>query len=60
MYLYQQLRGYRLVAIMRTFELSNIGFVSFIRAQIRKRNNENTEFVYTMLHIKRSIIKHAT
>jgi REP element-mobilizing transposase RayT len=59
MYMCQQLGGYRLAAIMRQFGLTNIGSVSFITTQIRKRIKENKEFSHAIQRVKRYIIKHA-
>jgi len=60
MYLCQQLGGSSLTDIMRTFGLSNVGSVSFITTQIRKRSQANTVFSTTLQRMKRYIIKHAT
>ncbi len=60
MYLCQQLGGYRLMDIMRAFGLSNVGSVSFITAQIRKRITETSHFAKTIQRIKHYVIKHAT
>ena len=59
MYVCQQLGGYRLAEIMRQFGLSNIGSVSFITTQIRKRIKENKEFATAIQRVKRYIIKYA-
>ena len=59
MYLCQQLGGHCLADIMRPFGLSNIGSVSFITSQIRKRIKENTEFSHAIQRVKRYIIKQA-
>jgi len=59
MYLCQQLGGSRLTEIMRPFGLSNIGSVSFITTQIRKRIKESKEFATVIQRVKRYIIKHA-
>ena len=50
--------GHRLADIIRPFGLSNIGSVSFITTQIRKRIKENIEFSHTIQCVKRYIIKH--
>ena len=60
MYVCQQLGGYRLTDIMHTFGLANVGSVSFITTQIRRRGKENPAFAKTLQQIKRYIIKHAT
>lgn len=60
MYLCQQLGGYSLIDIMRTFGLSDVGSVSFITTQIRMRSKENTGFSKALQRIKQDIIKHAT
>jgi len=60
MYLCQQLGGYRLADIMRSFGLSHVGSVSFITTQIRKRHNETPDFAKTIQRIKRYLMKHAT
>jgi len=59
MYLCQQLGGYPLADIMRPFGLSNIGSVSFITTQIRKRRKADKEFCQTLQRMQRYIIKHA-
>ena len=59
MYLCQQLGGYPLAEIMKPFGLSNIGSVSFITTQIRKRRKENNEFFHTLQHVQYYILKHA-
>ena len=60
MYLCQQLGGYSLTDIMRAFGLSNVGSVSFITTQIRKRREDNTDFAKSLQRLKHYIIKHAT
>ena len=60
MYLCQQLGGYRLAAIRDAFGLSNVGSVSFITTQIRKRIHENPDFAETIQRMKRYVIKKAT
>ncbi|GJL65090.1 MAG: hypothetical protein NPIRA05_00610 [Nitrospirales bacterium] len=60
MYLCQQLGGHRLRDIMQAFGLSNVGSVSFITTQIRKRSRESQAFEKTLQQLKRYIIKHAT
>lgn len=60
MYLCQQLGGYRLTDIMHTFGLSNVGSVSFITTQIRKRISEAPDFAKTIQRIQRYVIKQAT
>jgi hypothetical protein len=55
----QQLGGSRLAEIMRPFELSNIGSVSFITTQIRKHIKEDEAFETAMQRVKGYIIKHA-
>jgi hypothetical protein len=59
MYLCQQLGDYRLADIMRMFGLTNIGSVSFITTQIRKRIKEDAKFSQAIQRVKRYIIKHA-
>ena len=59
MYMCQQLGGSRLAEIMRQFGLSNIGSVSFITTQIRKKIKESKEFATVIQRVKRYIIKHA-
>jgi REP element-mobilizing transposase RayT len=60
MYLCQQLGGYRLADIRDAFGLSNVGSVSFITTQIRKRINENPDFAKTIQRINVYVIKKAT
>ena len=60
MYLCQQLGGHRLTDIMHTFGLSNVGSVSFITTQIRKRINEQPDFAKTIQQITQYVIKQAT
>ncbi len=60
MYCCQQLGGHRLADIMKVFGLSNVGSVSFITTQIRKRSREHPAFAKTVERLKRYIIKHAT
>jgi hypothetical protein len=55
----QQLGGYRLPEIMRPFGLSNIGSMSFITTQRRKRIKESQEFSQDIQYVKPHIIKHA-
>ena len=59
-YLCQQLGGYRLTDIMDAFGLSNVGSVSFITTQIRKRIKDTPDFAKTMQRITRYVIKKAT
>ncbi len=59
LYRCQQLGGYRLTEIMRSFGLSNSGSVSFITTQIRKQRKDNKEFFQTLQQVKRYILKHA-
>ena len=59
-YLCQQLGGYRLADIMDAFGLSNVGSVSFITTQIRKRISETPDFAKTIQRIQRYVIKQAT
>ena len=44
LYRCQQLGDYPLAEIMRSFGLGNIGSVSFITTQTRKRRKDNKEF----------------
>jgi len=60
MYLCQQLGGYRLADIRDAFGLSNVGSVSFITTQIRKRINENPDFAKTIQRMNVYVIKKAT
>ena len=59
MYMCPQLGGYRLADIMRPFGLSNIGSVSFITTQIRKRIKESQEFSQAIRFVRQHIIQHA-
>jgi chromosomal replication initiation ATPase DnaA len=59
MYMCQQLGGYRLAEIMRPFGFSNIGSVSFITTQIRKRIKKSQEFSQAIRFVKQHIIQHA-
>ena len=51
----QQLGGFRLAEIMRQFGLSNIGSVSFITTQIRKKIKESKEFATVIQRVKRQL-----
>ena len=46
--------------IRDAFGLSNVGSVSFITTQIRKRINENPDFAKTIQRINAYVIKKAT
>ena len=56
----QQLGGYRLADIMDAFGLSNVGSVSFLPTQIRKRIKDTLDFAKTMQRIQRYVIKQAS
>lgn len=58
-YMSQQLGGYRLAEIMRPVGRSNIGSVSFITTQIRKRSKESQEFSQAIQYVKQHFIQHA-
>jgi putative transposase len=60
MHLCQQLTGAKLTEIASQFNLSNIGSVSFITHQIRKRAAENDLFNREINGLVISIIKKAT
>ncbi len=60
MYLCQQLGGYSLVEIMRTFGLSHRGSVSFITTQIRQRLKTDPSLATAIQRVTRYIMKHAT
>ena len=60
MYLCQQLGGHRLTDIMSKFGLSNVGSVSFITTQIRKRINEQPDFAKTIQRLTHNVIKQVT
>lgn len=60
MYLCQQLGGYKLSEIMTQFGLSNIGSVSFITSQIRKRLKNDRQLKKQVQQIKDYVIKNAT
>lgn len=60
MYLCQQLGGYSLNNIMIQFGLTNIGSVSYITSQIRKKINEDQQFDKQIQNMKRYIVKNAT
>jgi len=60
MYLCQQLGGHRLADIMDAFGLSNVGSVSFITTQIRKRRHEDPALAKTVQRLKQYAIKNAT
>ncbi|WP_454063528.1 hypothetical protein [Candidatus Nitrospira salsa] len=59
-YLCQQLGSYRLADSRETLGLSNVGSVSFITTQIRKRISESSDFAKTIQQIQRYVIKKAT
>jgi chromosomal replication initiation ATPase DnaA len=59
MYICQQLGGFRLAEIMGPFGLLNIGSVSFITTQIRKRIKASQEFSQAIQSVRKHILKHA-
>ncbi len=56
----QQLGGHRLAEIMRPFGYSNVGSVSCITTQVRRRIIETLDFAKTIQRMTRYVIKHAT
>ena len=60
MHLCQELAGAKLIDIVAQFNLSNIGSVSFITHQIRKRADEDLLLRREIERLTKSIIKQAT
>lgn len=60
MYLCQEIGALKLAEIARYFNLGNIGSVSFITHQIRKRRREDSVFAAKLERLIKSIVKKAT